>query len=170
MRGIFAWPVLMLGLMPSLVLSAYAQTADWQKFTPSGGGFTVEMPCKPQTKSEDRNGHKVDTALCAFEKAKGGADLVFMVKYQAQPETPGPTAQAALDDVVKAITEDGTLISNNKDDIGDYPARSFVMQDKDKDFYQWRIVVTASHFIEVLFLGPQDNALGQKYLESFTVD
>lgn len=44
------------------------------------------------------------------------------------------------------------------------------MQDKDKDFYQWRIVMTDRYFIEVLFLGPKDNELGQKYLDSFAVN
>ncbi|HEY1746026.1 MAG TPA: hypothetical protein VGG11_04590 [Xanthobacteraceae bacterium] len=170
MRLVFALPAIVLAFAPSLFSSAQAQTADWQVFRPPGNGFQVEMPCKPETKTEQRNGHKVDTALCAFDKAKAGADLVFMVKYQGRSEAPGPEAQTMLDNVIKAITEGGALISNNKDDIGDYPARSFVMQDKDKDFYQWRIVVTDRYFIEVLFLGPQDNALGQKYLESFEVN
>jgi hypothetical protein len=175
MRLNFAFPA---AILPALAMlfaeaafsSAQAQTPDWQTFTPPAGGFQVEMPCKPETKSEERNGHKVDTALCAFDKAKAGADLVFMVKYQGRSGAPGPEAQATLDNVVKAITEGGTLISNNTDDIGDFPARSFVMQDKDKDFYQWRIVVTDKYFVEVLYLGPKDNELGEKYLESFEVN
>ncbi|HXL66178.1 MAG TPA: hypothetical protein VN938_14090 [Xanthobacteraceae bacterium] len=166
MRVIFALPVSMLAWLAV----AQAQTANWQNFAPPGGGFQVDMPCKSEVKSEQRNGHKVDTALCAFDKAKAGADLVFMVKYQGRSEAPGPDAQATLDNVVKVITEGGTLISKNSDDIGDYPARSFVMQDKDNDTYQWRIVITDKYFIEVLFLGPKDNALGQKYLDSFGVD
>jgi hypothetical protein len=170
MRHVLTLPGFVLAFAPALFSSAQAQTADWQMFRPPGGGFQVEMPCKPETKSEEHNGHKVYTALCAFDKAKAGADLVFMVKYQGRSEAPGPEAQATLDNVVKAITENGTLISNNKDDIGDYPARSFVMQDKDKDFYQWRISMTDRYFIEVLFLGPKDNELGQKYLESFEVN
>lgn len=105
---------------PASFALAQTQTADWQTFTPPGGGFQVEMPCKAEVKSEERNGHKVDTVLCAFDKAKAGADLVFMVKYQGRSEAPGPDAQATLDSVVKAITEGGTLISNSKDDIGDY--------------------------------------------------
>jgi hypothetical protein len=173
MRLITALPATILGLVlaaPAWFASAQAQTADWQTFSPPGGGFTVEMPCKPEIKSEEKNGHKRDTVLCAFDKAKAGADLVFMVKYERRSEAPGPEAQATLDNVVKAITEGGTLISNNKDDIGDYPARSFVTQDKDKDFYQWRIVITDKFFVEVLFLGPKDNELGRKYLESFEVN
>jgi hypothetical protein len=139
---------------PAWLAPAWAQTADWQTFTPPGGGFAVEMPCKSEIKSEEKSGHKRDTVLCAFDKAKAGADLVFMVKYEGRSGAPGPEAQATLDNVVKAITEGGTLISNDKDDIGDYPARSFVMQDKDKDFYQWRIVITDKYFVQVLFIGP----------------
>jgi len=93
-----------------------------------------------------------------------------MIKYQARSEAPGPDAQATLDNVVKAITEGNTLISKESQDIGNYPARSFIMRDKDKDTYQWRIVLTGKHFIEVLFLGPQDNELGQKFLDSFAVN
>jgi hypothetical protein len=171
MRFISALPAAVLSLvLPAWFAPARAQTADWQTFTPRSGGFAVEMPCKPEIKSEEKNGHKRDTVLCAFDKAKAGADLVFMIKYEARSGAPGPEAQATLDSVVKAISEGATLISNNKDDIGDYPARSFVMQDKDKDFYQWRIVVTDKYFVEVLFLGPKDNELGQKYLESFEVN
>ncbi len=170
MRFVFALPALVLALTSAYLASAQAQTANWATFTPPGGGFQVDMPCKAEIKSEDRNGHKTDTVLCAFDKAKAGADLVFMVKYQARSEAPGPDAQATLDNVVKAITEGGTLILKDEDNIGDFPARSVIMQDKDKDTYQWRIVITGKHFIEVLFLGPQDNELGQKYLESFAVD
>jgi len=173
MRLVPSLPATVFGLVlaaPAWFAPAQAQTADWQTFSPPGGGFAVEMPCKSEIKSEEKNGHKRDTALCAFDKAKAGADLVFMVKYERRSEAPGPEAQATLDNVVKAITEGGTLISNNKDDIGGYPARSFVMHDKDKDFYQWRIVVTDKYFVEVLFLGPKDNELGQKYLESFEVN
>jgi hypothetical protein len=173
MRHISALPAAILTFVlaaPAWFAPAQAQTADWQTFTSPGGGFAVEMPCKPEIKSEEKNGHKRDTVLCAFDKAKAGADLVFMVKYERRSEAPGPEAQATLDSVVKAISEGGTLLSNNKDDIGDFPARSFVMQDKDKDVYQWRIVLTDKYFVEVLFLGPKDNELGQKYLESFEVN
>jgi hypothetical protein len=174
MRRIFALPAavlsLLLALPPAWISRAQAQSANWQTFAPPGGGFQVEMPCKPEIKSEEKNGHKRDTVLCAFDKAKAGADLVFMVKYQGRSGAPGPDAQGVLDNVVKAITEGSTVISKSADDIGDFPARTLVMQDKDKDFYQWRIVVTDKYFIEVMFLGPQDNELGQKYLESFEVN
>jgi hypothetical protein len=91
MRVIFALPVSILAWLAP----ARAQTADWQSFTPPGGGFQVQMPCKADVKSEERNGHKVDTALCAFDKAKAGTDLVFMVKYQGRSEAPGPNARHA---------------------------------------------------------------------------
>ena len=154
-----------IGLALFSVVAAHA--ADWQLFQPAGGGFAIEMPGKPQLKSENRNGHKLDTALFAIDKAAAGADLVFMVKYQARSEPPGDDAPQILDNVVKAMAEGNKLISVDKNDIGDFPAREFVMQDKD-DTYQVRAVITDKYFIEVMFIGPADNALGKHFLDSFS--
>jgi hypothetical protein len=165
MRLTFA--ILAFGL---LSLPAQAQTGKWQTFAPAGGGFRIEMPGKPDLKSEERNGHKVDTALYAIDKAVAGANLVFIVKYQARSEAPGPEAQGILDKVVGAMSEGNILISKNDDDIGDFPARALVMQDKDKDTYQVRVVITDKYFVEVMFLGPLDNEVGKRFLDSFTVE
>jgi hypothetical protein len=148
---------------------AAAQNVDWQAFQPPGGGFSIEMPGKPQIKTEQRNGHKVDTALVGLDKAAAGTDLVFMVKYQAQSESPRPEAVAVLDSVVKGMSEGNTTISNADDDIGNFPARSFVMQDKDKDFYSVRAVMTDRYFVIVMLIGPPDNQLGRRFLDSFSV-
>src|ERR1700733_5541370 len=105
MRIVFA------ALAIALASLSPAHAQSWQTFKPAGGGFRVEMPGKPDVKSEERNGRKVDTALVAIEKAKAGADLVFMVKYQARSEALGPEAQGILDNVVNAITEGNTVLS-----------------------------------------------------------
>jgi hypothetical protein len=91
-----------------------------------------------------------------------------MVKYQARSGPPGDNAATVLDNVVKAMAEGNKLISDDKDDIGDFPAREFVMQDK-VDTYQVRVVLTDRYFIEVMFLGPADNQLGKRFLDSFAV-
>jgi hypothetical protein len=148
---------------------AAAQNVDWQAFQPPGGGFSIEMPGKPQIKTEQRNGHKVDTALVGLDKAAAGTDLVFMVKYQAQSDSPRPEAVAVLDSVVKGMSEGNTTISSADDDIGNFPARSFVMQDKDKDFYSVRAVMTDRYFVIVMLIGPPDNQLGRRFLDSFSV-
>ena len=165
MRLIFAVAAIALATLSP----AAAQNVDWQAFQPPGGGFSIEMPGKPQLKSEQRNGHKVDTALIGLDKAAAGTDLVFMLKYQAQSETPGPEAATILDTVVKGMSEGSTTISSADDDIGDFPARAFVMQDKDKDFYSVRVVITDRYFATVMFIGPPDNALGKRFLDSFSV-
>jgi hypothetical protein len=166
MRALFV----LLAATLACALPAEAQAADWQAFQPPGGGFKIEMPGKPDLKSEDRNGHKTDTALVGIDKATAGADLVFMVKYQARSEAPGPEAQGILDNVVNAMAEGNTVISGGKDNIGNFPARTLVMQDKDKDTYQMRVVMTDKYFVEVLFLGPPDNKLGKRFLDSFSVE
>ncbi len=148
--------------------AARALTADWQTFAPDGGGFAVEMPGKPSVKSEDRNGHKTDTALVAFDKAAAGANLVFMVKYQARSGAPGPDAPALLQSVVKAMSSGNKLISDDEDEVEGFPARTFMMKDAE-DTYQVRVVLTDRYFIEAMFLGPEDNELGKRFLESFAV-
>ncbi len=148
--------------------SAPAQAADWQTFAPATGGFQIEMPGKPSLKSEDRGGHIVETALFAVDKATAGANLVFMVKYEARSGAPGPEAPALLEAVVKAMSSGNKLVSDENEAIGGFPAREFVMQDAE-DSYQVRAVLTDRYFIEVMFLGPTDNELGERFLESFTV-
>jgi hypothetical protein len=168
MRRAHALLIVALGVV--FLSPALAQKTDWQAFNPPGGGFAIEMPRKPQLKSEERNGRKTDTALVGIDKAEAGADLVFMVKYQERSEAPGPETQGILDNVVKAMAEGNTLLSINKDDIGDYPARAFAMQDKDKDIYQVRLVITDKYFVQAMFIGPQDNKLGKRFLDSFKVE
>jgi hypothetical protein len=165
MRLVFA--VLALGL--ATLPSASAQTAQWQAVEPAGGGFHIDMPGKPELKSEEKDGHKTDTALLAMDKASAGTDLVFIVKYQARSGAPGPETPAILEAIVKAMSEGNTLMSDEKDAIGGFPAREFTMVDSDKDTYQVRAVFTDRYFIEVIFLGPPDNPLGKQFLESFRV-
>jgi hypothetical protein len=166
MRLAFAVLALALTSLPS----ARAQAADWQTFTPAGGGFQVEMPGKPTLKSENRNGRKTDTALVAIDKATAGANLVFMVKYQATGEAPGPEAPDLLKAVVKAMASGNKLISDDEDEIGGFPARKFVMEDTGKDTYQVRAVITDRYFIQVMFLGPPGNELGDRFLDSFAIE
>ena len=111
------------------------------------------MPGKPSLKSEDRGGHIVETALFAVDKATAGANLVFMVKYEARSGAPGPDAPALLEAVVKAMSSGNKLVSDENEAIGGFPAREFVMQDAE-DSYQVRAVLTDRYFIEVMFLGP----------------
>jgi pullulanase/glycogen debranching enzyme len=165
MRLTFAVLALSLALLPS----ARAQTANWEKFQPPGGGFQIDMPGKPNVKSDEKDGHKTDTALVAIDKAVAGADLVFIVKYQARTGAPGPETPAILEAVFKAMTDGNTVLSDKQDPIGGYPAREFAMQDADKDTYQVRVVFTDRYFIEAIFLGPADNQLGKRFLDSFTV-
>jgi hypothetical protein len=166
MRLVFA--VLALGL--ASLPPAWAETATWQAFVPAGGGFKIELPGKPDLKSEEKDGHKTDTALVAIDKAAAGADLVFIVKYQARSGAPGPEAPGILEAVVKAMSSGNKLISDEKNDIGGFPAREFAMEDADKDTYQVRAVFTDRYFIEVIFLGPADNKLGKRFLDSFAVE
>ena len=172
MRPVFTsvFSVLVVAFAAALFAPAPARalTADWQTFEPDGGGFSVEMPGKPNLKSEDRNGHKTDTALVAFDKAAAGANLVFMVKYQARSGAPGPDAPAMLQSVVKAMSSGNKLVSDDEDTMEGFPARTFVMKDSE-DTYQVRVVLTDRYFIEAMFLGPADNELGKRFLESFTV-
>jgi hypothetical protein len=81
-----AFAVLALGL--ASLPFARAQAADWRAFQPTGGGFQIEMPGKPDLKSDEKDGRRTDTVLVSMDKAAAGADLVFIVKYQARTGAP----------------------------------------------------------------------------------
>ena len=142
---------------------------NWQEFKPAHGGFRVEMPDTPDHKATDDE-LPLHTALVAIDKSVAGADLVFIVKYRARREKPGAEAPGVLDAVVKAMAEGNTILSDKSDPIGGFPAREFTLRDKDKDTYQIRAVLTDRYFVEVLFLGPPDNPLGKRFLDSFQVE
>lgn len=160
-------PVIVIAL--SLWPAAYAYSPNWQKFQPDGGGFTVEMPDKPELKIEERNGRKTYSALVAIDKAIAGDDLVFLVKYQEATKHSVSENEDVLDNVVKAIAEGGKLLSVNKDKLGGFPARRFAIEDADKDTSELRAVITDRYFVQAIFLGPAGNALGKRFLDSFAV-
>jgi hypothetical protein len=153
-----------------LILSpAYAQSQDWQEYRPDQGGFRIEMPGKPDLKTEERNGRPTYSAVVGIDKSVAGDDLVFMVKYQEGDNEPGPAAEKILDTVVKAMSEGGKLLDVKNESLGGYPARRFSLEDADKDTYEIRGVITDHYFIQALFIGPAGNAQGKRFLDSFAI-
>ena len=153
----------------AFAMPARAQSPDWQTYKPDNGGFSVDMPGKPTLNSETRNGRQNWSATVGIDKATAGTDLVFLVKYQEGGSPPGPDTEAKLDEVVKAMAEGGKLLSVQKETLAGFPSRRFSIEDADKDTYQVRNVVTDKNFIQAIFLGPPDNALGKRFLDSFTM-
>jgi hypothetical protein len=149
---------------------AYAQSANWQKYQPQDAGFSIEMPGKPQLKTEQKNGQPTYSALVAFDKSAAGNDLVFLVKYRATSKSSGSENDAILDLVVKSMAEGGKLRFTKKEALAGFPGRRFAIEDADKDTMEIRAVITDRYFIQALFLGPVDNPLGKRFLDSFAVE
>jgi hypothetical protein len=153
-----------------LILSpAYAQSQDWQEYRPDEGGFRIEMPGKPDLKTEQKNGRPTYSAVVGIDKSIAGDDLVFLVKYQEGDNKPGPDTEKILDAVIKGMAEGGKLLDVKKETLGGYPARRFSLEDADKDTYEVRSVITDHYFIQALFIGPTGNALGKRFLDSFAI-
>ena len=148
---------------------AYAESQNWQEYRPKDAGFRIEMPNKPELKTEQRNGRPAYSATVGIDKSVAGDDLVFLVKYQEGDNEPGPETEKILDTVIKAMSEGGKLIDMKKEPLGGYPARRFKMEDADKDTYEVRNVITDHYFIQALFIGPPDNPLGKRFLDSFAI-
>jgi hypothetical protein len=163
MRFLFAVAVAVFAMLSP----AYAE--NWQEFRPKDSGFRIEMPDKPELKTEQRNGRPTYSATVGIDKSVAGADLVFLVKYQEANQKPGPDSEKVLDNVVKALAEGGKLLSDKKETLGRYPARRFAVEDADKDNSEMRSVITDRYFVQVIFLGPSGNPLGKRFLDSFTI-
>jgi len=151
----------------AMLSPAYAE--NWQEFRPKDSGFRIEMPDKPELKTEQRNGRPTYSATVGIDKSVAGADQVFLVKYQEANQKPGPDSEKVLDNVVKALAEGGKLLSDKKETLGRYPARRFAVEDADKDNSEMRSVITDRYFVQVIFLGPSGNPLGKRFLDSFTI-
>jgi hypothetical protein len=150
MRLISTVVVMLFAMLPP----AYAQSQSWQEYRPKDAGFRVEMPGKPDLKTEERNGKPTYSATVGVEKSVAGEDLVFLIKYQESNKTPGPETEELLDSVVKAMTEGGKLLNDKKETLGRFPARRFSFEDADKDTFEIRGVITDNYFIQALFIGP----------------
>ena len=155
--------------VPLSFASAWALTPHWQTYAPDHAGFTVEMPDKPTLKDEVRKGRATYSAVVSFDKSVAGADLVFIVKYQTAQGNPGPDADAILNQVVKAMSEGGKLIDNEKQTVGGFPARQFSFRDADGDTFMVRLALTDHAFLETLYSGPLNNPLGKKFIASLAV-
>jgi len=159
----------MLAIGLATLAPARAQSPEWQIYKPDGGGFSIKMPGKPDLKTEQRNGRPTYSALVGIDKSIAGADLVFLVKYQASEKTPGPETEAILAKVIAALAEGGKVLSQKTEMLGSYPAVRFAVEDADKDTSEMRAVITDRYFIQAIFLGPIGNPLGKGFLDSFSI-
>jgi hypothetical protein len=146
-----------------------AQSQNWQEYRPNDIGFRIEMPDKPVLQIQEINGRPAYSAVVGIDKSVGGTDLVFLVKYQEANKKPGAEPEEILDTVIKALAAGGKLLNMKKEVLGGYPARRLAFEDTEKDRYESRSIVTDRHFIQVIFMGPPDNPLGKRFLDSFDI-
>lgn len=153
-------PVLALLLIP-----AAARAQSWQEYKPAGIGFRVEMPGTPQVQTDTSGARAVTQAFVSYR------DMAFGATHR----DPGPGASAAadklLDAIVKAHGETAArkVLRVNSDPVGGLPSRRFLVQVSGKSHEELRITVINDRLVQAVFIGPADDPLGKRFLDSFAV-
>jgi hypothetical protein len=91
------------------------------------------------------------------------------VVYGAKDEKSFADLESALDAVAKAVVGDNKLLSSKKEMIGASPARRILVEDADKDQFEFRIVIAHNRLIQATFVGPAGNPLGRRFLDSLAI-
>ncbi len=154
-----AFAMVALGIVIGLPASAKGQS--WQEYRPEGIGFRIEMPGKPKLETRQTKAGKT-----AYHAVVGLKDMAFLVVYGAKDVA---DSDSALDAVVKAVAADNKLLNSKKEMIGASPARRILVEDADKDQFEFRIVIADNRLIQATFAGPAGNLLGRRFLDSLAI-
>jgi len=77
--------------------------------------------------------------------------------------------ETTLDAVVKAFAGDKKVLRSSKDMIDGRPARRVLLEDADKDQLEARIVYAHHRLMQAIFIGPEGNPVGRRFLESLAI-
>jgi len=160
----FAFAATALALVTLVPATARAQS--WEEYRPAGIGFRIEMPGKPKLETQ-----KTKAGNAAYYAIATYRNMAFLASYDDKHEKKADDREGLLESVVKSFTEGEKVLSSKKEMIGGYPARRVVLEDddKDKDKFEARIVITDDRLIQAIFIGPAGNALGRRFLDSLAV-
>jgi hypothetical protein len=160
MRARLRWVIALM----AFVAADPARALDWTEYRPDGIGFRIEMPYKPQLQ-------KNPTASGSFTHHATAivADSVFLVIYTDARHGGSSDAEALLDGVVKSQSEGKTVLGVKKETIGGKSARRLRMRDSDKIEFEIRSTIINDRLLQVLFVGPLDDPIGRRFLESLVL-
>jgi hypothetical protein len=145
------------------LLPAEVRAQSWQEYKPAGIGFRIELPRKPDIQTDNSSGRTSIMAIATYR------DLSFFVAHR----DPGPGASAAadrlLDAIVKAHAEKKKVLRANNDPVGGLPSRRILVQEAGKLPEELRLIVINDRLVQALFIGPADDPLGKRFLDSFAL-
>ncbi len=169
---------LALGLMPAIA-PAFADpqpAASWQQYRSAGGGFSVEMPGKPETieNSFGTKGQKMHGFAFSRDKSgdgKAGAMLAMASDLvgERKKEDGDKHLDAVRDTAMQ--TMGAKLVSETRESVSSFPARR-IQYTGNGYFGTLRVVLTDRRMYQVNVMGPKGYAEtpeGKRFLDSFTL-
>lgn len=149
----------------ALLLPVAALAQSWVEFRPKDAGFRVELPADPKVEAnKDKDNLTTTSALATVGKGR-----VFLVNFRDKDPDFKTNLDTLLDAVVQGQADGKKLISVKKDKLGSYPARRVRIKDSDDDEYEIRVVIADQRLIQAIFVGPDGDALGRRFLDSLVI-
>jgi hypothetical protein len=156
-----------------IALAAPAQAQQWAAYSPTGAGFTVDMPGQWTTEGRD-----VQTDVGVIKMNMATVDQtsqVYMTIYSIFPEqhinnTPHEVLlNNARDGAVKNVN--GTLVKEDKLSIGGFPARHLTV-DTSAGRVSQRLILAGTRLLQAIYVGPAGNETTAdvgRFFQSFQV-
>lgn len=154
--------VALVTLVLTSALPAAAQAQNWVEYRPEGIGFRIEMPNKPKLETKQAKSGVSYNAVAAV------GNSAFLVIY-GEKDDKKVDADILLDAVVKGQSEDKKVLGVKKEKLGGLPARRVRLRDSDDDEYEIRTVILDGRLVQALFVGPLDDPLGRRFLDSLVL-
>ena len=154
----------------SLLLSALAQTPQTPvdtKFTSDRGGFSVKIPGKPTTKSEDITSANGPSTLYTFLVETNEGKNFYLVGY-SDYNTKLDTTKS-LDGVISAqvASMKGKITADNTITLKGYPGRSVTIETDDVIFYS-SVYVAGNRLYQIMFGMPKGDPMPAEAKEFFS--
>jgi hypothetical protein len=154
----------------SLLISVIGQTPQTPtdtKFTSDSGGFSVKVPGKPTTKSEDISSANGPTTLHTFLVETNEGKNFYLVGY-SDYNTKLDTTKS-LDGVIDAQISSmkGKITSDKTITLKGYPGRAVTIETDDVIFYS-TVYVAGSRLYQVMFGMPKGDPMPPEAKEFFT--
>lgn len=158
-----------------------AAEEGWKEYSDKAGGFSAEMPTKPQTQSlkQPIAGGQLEYHFTISQLA--GGDQVFMISYNDYPaaNVQQTDPQVLLDACVQGAVKSrqGKLFSEKKSKLNGYPGRSISFSgvaDGEPLMVWHNCFLVENRLYQVMVMAKKENQPAaadiQKFLDSFQLE
>lgn len=154
---------------PGSAAAAPAEPA-WEKFTSKDGGFTIELPSKPEV--QDANGMKIVGAQFG-KTATDDREAMCGVAYMNLGDAAKADAKTMLDGATARHKQGAKVIEDKDIKLGKYPGRSLIVE-TDKHRKWMRVFIVEKNIYVLNCGGPNDRGdsdgkIALKALDSFAL-